>query len=902
MIESALPLAAMNAAGRAEKAVPRPGLPATMHIWWSRKPTGLARAVLFASIVDDPDDRAEHQRLADLVADLAHWDCPPERLQEARQLVLQQCGGNPPPVIDPFCGGGVIPLEAGRLGLRSVAGDLNPVAALITKGLVEIPSAVAGKGPVHPRATLAAGAADRAGGIAADIAAYGDQLLAEVHARIGHHYPSVQGGPAVSYLWARSGTCANPGCGGELPLLSTWWLRRSRGPLWHVAPVLPASRRGARPDRIDFEVRQGPPPDDLVDLKVGNGATYRCPLCGEATPSAAVREQSRQGTLGLRLVAIQTFSDPERPRNGRSWMSADEAQSTAALQAWPDERTFPLGEEAFPVVSGNIGLFGLDTVEKLLTPRQRLLMVTMCDCLRDLTPVIQDDARRAGLDGTEESPGIPLRDHGHGARAHAEAVTTYLALAISRMANRVSTMTVHNRANGSVEQSFIQPGYVFYGDFPEANPFSGSTGSFANSLKHVVATVAALPAGGPPARVTCGSAVDVLDDTVRGDTVRGIVSTDPPYYDMFDYSALSNLFYTWLRLALSEIWPDETATAQAPDRDQIVSNQSRFDGDKERAHAHFESGLRDAVAALRSVQLDDFPLTLYYGYQQTQRRAKGRSSTAWEVLLEALIDNGFQVVSTWPLRTERPEGVKTGSSSLASSMLLACRRRPPSAERLSREGFRSELETSLREAIRTFQEDSITPVDLAQSAIGPGMVIYSSYEEVLEDDGTPMGVRAALELIHHALDEAVADSDTGYDAETRWAIEWFESRGREPDDRGAAEQLATAHSTSVDRLAETGIVVAEPGKVRLRSIDEWAGLGAPGSVWAATHRLCHRLEDGDESAAAEVLAELDSDAATNAKALAYRLYLICAERRWASEAAVVNNIVRAWPNVEKHVT
>jgi putative DNA methylase len=874
-----------------------------MHIWWSRKPTGLARAVLFASIIDDPVDQparwpaeadryAERQRLLDLLAELARWNCPSERVDEARRLVADQCGGEPPTVIDPFCGGGVIPLEAVRLGLEVAAVDLNPVAALITKGLVEIPRTVAGLGPVHPRAVRPK-APVGGEGVAADIAAYGEQLLASVSARIEHHYPPIAGSPVVSYLWARTATCANPACGAEVPLLSTWWLAKARGRLWHVVPVpaaVPASRAGGR-RRIGFEVRKGPPPPDLEDLKVGNGANYRCPTCEAVTNAAELRTQGMRGELGLRMVAVQTFADPER-RRGRSWVSADEIQATAALQAWPDDRVFPVAGPGPPLVSGNMASFGFDTIEKLLTPRQRLLMVTMCDVLRELEPLVEEDARRAGLCDDDSA----LRDGGGGARGYAEAVTTYLALVISRMANRVSTMTVHNRANGSVEQSFVQPGYAFYGDFPEANPFSGSTGSFANSLKHVVAAVAALPVG-PSARVTCGSAVDAVAPGMQG-----VVCTDPPYYDMFDYSALSNLFYAWLRLALRDIWPSETVWPVAPDVGQIVSNQARFDGDRALAHAHFETGLREAVAMLRAAQLDGFPLSMFYGYQQTQRRENGRSSDAWEVLLGALIDAGFQIVSTWPLRSERPEGVKTGSNSLASSILLVCRVRPTAAETLSREDFVARLRASLREAVRTFQHNNITPVDLAQSAIGPGMVNYSSCEQVHDADGSRMQVRTALELINRVLDETVAEPDAEYDAETRWAIGWFEDRGREAGDHETAERLAAAEGTSVRRLEAIGIVTTESEKVRLSDAKSFlARVGDPTpevSIWERTQRLCHLLAEADEQAAARLLHDLDRSTVIATKALIYRLFLICNQRRWTAEAVMLNTVVRTWPTLE----
>lgn len=902
LIESALPVEAMNLAGRAEKAVPKKGLPATMHLWWSRKPTGLARAVLFASVIDDPMERADlwpseeerHEKrheLLDMVADLSRWDCPLPRIEEARGLVRAQCGDNVPQFIDPFCGGGAIPLEAARLGLPAAAIDLSPVAALITKGLIEVPSVIGGLGPVHPAAPKRLGASTRMEGLGQDVRLYGEQLIAETRERIGGSYPPVlaldgSATQAVSYLWARAATCSNPGCRAELPLLSTWWLSKRAKNHWHVRPSFGEGR-------INFEVHRGAPPEDLEDLKVSRGANFRCAICGEVTDADEVRRQGQAKQVGLRLVAIQTFADPSKPRGGRAWTAATQEQESVALAAWPTDREFPLPGFELPAVAGNIHSFGLHTIEDLLTSRQRLLMVTMCEVLAGLRKTIERDAAGAGI----PTDAAFLRDGGRGARAYGEAVATYLGLAISRMANRVSTMTIHNRANGSVEQSFVQPAYAFYGDFPEADPFSGSTGSWGNSLVHVAAAVAALPVG-PRSSVTCASALDALPG------MKGIVSTDPPYYDMFDYSALSNLFYPWLRLGLGSIWPDETGSLLAPEADQIVSNAARFGGDRAQAHEYFESRLRDAFKLLKEVQLDEYPLTLYYGYQQTEQRRNGRSSTAWEALLDSLIDSGFSIVSTWPLRTERPEGVKTGSNALASSILLVCRERSSTAPTVSRKDFLAALRGALPRALATLRESNIAPVDLAQSAIGPGMAVYTAFSRVLEADGSTMTVRTALEHINRVLDEIVSGTESEFDAETRWAITWFEEVGHGDGPFGQAEQLSKSRNTSIAGLVEAGIVLLRSGKVRLCGRDELPDGWSPDeddrlTVWESTQHLIRRLEGDGEGSAASLLAELGSTRGEAAKDLAYRLFLVCDRKGWAKEATAYNGLVTAWPELQR---
>lgn len=835
LIEVAMPLVAMNQAGRDEKAVPRKGLPATMHLWWSRKPTGLARAVLFATIVDDPCDRpdlwpheadrhAEHQRLQSLVADLARWDCPAERLQEARDVLAKQCGDELPAVVDPFCGGGAIPLEAVRLGLPAEAVDLNPVAALVTKCLVELPHRFAGRGPVHPGAGPLSDRANPAAGLAEDVSRYGDRLLAETRGRIGHCYPAVAGAVPVSYLWARTVVCS-AGCGAVVPLVSTWWLCRRPTNQWHLQPVVQAS------GQMKLVVQPGPPPEHLIDPKAGKGASYRCSGCGEVTEADDVRARSQDEGLPLRLVAIQTLVDAERPWLGRAWVSPSAEQEQLGRFPLPPAGTCHGQELAHDLIDvpegcGNARSFGFRTMADLLTPRQRGLLLALHDALGDLKPLIERDARHAGL---PDDP-APLREGGEGAKAYAEAVTTYLALTISRMTNRTSTMTVHNRHNGSVEQSFVQAGYAFYGEFAEANPFSGSTGSFGNSLAHVVRAVAELPAG-PGARVRCGSAATALrdPDVAPGARRTGIICTDPPYYDTFDYAALSGWFYASLRTGLGDIWPAETRWEAPPDTEQVVATPSSFGGDRAQAHAQFEERIRDTLAAFRSAHDADYPLTLYYAYQQTQRRPGGRGSNAWEALLSGLVDSGWQVVRAWPLRTERPEGVKTRANTLASSVLLVCRQRPPAASVAGRDELLAQLREALTEAVELFLDCNVQPVDLTQAAIGPGLAVFSSYREVRGPDGRALSVGDGLEAITNTLDEVMVAAL--------------------PDPR------------------------TSPG-------------------WAVSHDLVALMRDGKGPEATELASQLSPDLVDQVKLLSYRLFLTADRQRRQQDAMAYNNLMR----------
>lgn len=701
-------------------------------------------------------------------------------------------------------------------------------------------------------------------------------------------------------------------------MLSTWWLSRKPTNRWYVCPIVEG-------DRFGFSAERGPPPAGLKDLKIGRGANFRCLHCSTVNDAEAVRRCGRETGFGLRLVAVQGLADPSRPRAGRAWFSAEEAAERAGLAA---AAGFPAKVEAalqrdLPADCGNVTAFGLNTFADVLSPRQQRTMATFAEVIGGMTPVIYQDALAAGM----ADDGLGVEQGGCGARAYAEAVITYLALALSRMANRTTTMTTHNRANGSVEQSFIRPAYGFYGEFAEANPFSGSTGSWAGGLGYVARAMAALPAPSAPlsastarhcpsrpgdrssetarvgtADVRCGSMLSALDGAA------GVVCTDPPYYDMFDFAALSNLFLVWLRAALGDVWPETLGSLPAPTAEQIVANPARSGGDRAAAHERFVKLLRLAFERMRAVHDSNYPLTVYFGYQQSGTRSKvatgGSPGTAWEALLDGLIAAGFRITATWPLRTERPEGVKKGTKSLASSVLLVCR---PVAESgsvrpsITMADLRLALRAELPEAVRMMQQANIAPLDLVQAAIGPGMAVYTRFERVLTADGSPLGVREALAMIDEVLDEALHGAQVRFDPATRWALSWFDEHGFAEGSFGRAEQLSKAHNTSVASLTAAGIIIAGD-RVRLRHRRETgtaqipSRVGVP-TVWEAAHRLLRDLDGEGESAAAALLGRLDAGTAAAVRDLTYQLFRICARRNRNAEAAAYNGLVTAWPEL-----
>jgi len=887
LIEVALPLEAINRESAREKSI-RHGHPSTLHLWWARRPLAACRAVLFASLVDDPsshpdrfpteaDQERERQRLFALLERLVPWEATarPEVLEAARAEILASCDGAPPPVLDPFAGGGSIPLEAQRLGLEVRASDLNPVAVLITKALVELPARFAGRAPVHPDAAdLGTGGWTGARGLAEDVRRYGAWMREEAHRRIGHLYPDAtlpNGSTArvIAWLWARTVKCPNPACGATMPLVSTYKLSTKKGKERWLRPMVdPAAKR------VRFEVSTTEPAEDVP--KQGRGARFRCLVCGQVAPEEHPRIEGRAGRMDQQLVATVT-------QQGRSRVYLDANQSDArrpaqAAPAWgPEQR---VTEHSHDV--DRLPMYGMPRWRDAFTPRQLAALTTLVD----LVAAAHD---RVLADGGDE--------------AYADAVATYLGLAASRTTDFSSTLATwsSNPQNELVRGTFGRHALPMTWDFAEANVFGNSSGSFEILLAAVAKALERLPA-------SASADVRQLDATA---TVRpshdALVCTDPPYYDNIGYADLSDYFYVWMRRALKDVHPDLFSTLLTPKREELVATPYRHGGRRE-AERFFEKGLFGTFERMREAQHPDYPLTLFYAFKQAEAEGNGAVvSSGWDTMLSALLDAGFAITGTWPVRTERSgRSIAIGTAALASSIVLVCRPRAIDAPLATRRELVGALRAELPEALRTLQQGNIAPVDLAQAAIGPGMAVFSRYAKIVEADGSAMTVRTALGLINQALDEILAEQEGDFDADTRFAVTWFEQRGMEDGPYGEGDVLARAKNTSVTGMVEAGVLAQRAGKVRLLARaelpDEWDPVeDGRFTTWEATQHLTLRLETRGEAAAAALLARLGGDFGERAKELAYRLFAICDRKGWAAEAIGYNALVVAWPEIARQV-
>lgn len=900
LIEVALPLTAINAASAREKSI-RHGHPSTLHLWWARRPLAACRAVLFASLVDDPsahpeqfpteqEQTAERERLFRLMEQLVLWENSnnEEVLRQARAEILKSTDGNPPPVLDPFAGGGSIPLEAQRLGLEAHASDLNPVAVLINKALIEIPPKFANRPPVNPEArqSLMDGDWQGARGLANDIRYYGKWMRDEAERRIGHLYPKVilpveyGGGEAtvIAWLWTRTVTCPNPACGAQMPLVRSFWLSKKKGKEAWIEPQVDHS---VTPPIVHFEVKndKGKPQGSTVNRR---GAI--CITCQTSVPLSYVRSQAQAGRMKCMPLAIVAEGHGERV-----YFAPTEEHEKMALSAKPKWKP----EELVTTPSHDVDrlpMYGMYAWGDAFTSRQLVSLTTFSDLVQD--------ARLLVLENSNDDV------------AYADAVATYLGMGVSRLSDICNALCMWETTKTQVRHLFTRQAISMHWDFAEPNVFAGAAGDFGVSLGNLIKALEATPAEGRSV-VQLQDAIAIIDSPKHF-----LVSTDPPYYDNIGYADLADFFYIWLRRSLHTIYPDLFKTMLVPKAQELVASSYRFGGSKSEAQEFFEKGLGEAFERMRAVQCPEVPLTVYYAFKQAESDAddineNGESSnganitasTGWETMLEGLIRAGFAITGTWPIRTEMlNRSVGQGTNALASSIVLVCRPRPVDAPIAQRRQFLNALKAELPAALKNLQRGSIAPVDLAQASIGPGMAIYSRYSRVVESDGTRMGVRTALQLINRALDEALAEQEGEYDAETRWAIAWFEQYAMNEGDYGTAETLSKAKNSSVQSMVDTGLVQARGGKVRLLRREElpedWNPRASRLTVWEVMQRLIHALDTRGETGAGHILRQSGARGEI-ARDLAYRLYTVCERKGWAQEALAYNSLVTSWSEITR---
>lgn len=900
LIEVSIPLEAINEQAAREKSI-RHGHPSTLHLWWARRPLAAARCVLFAQLVDDPSSNAEQyraeavergiddaeidawvesrveserERLHTILTELADWDNLNDEVlwNEARKEVLKSTGGNPPPIVDPFAGGGAIPLEAQRLGLEAHASDLNPVAVLINRAMIEIPPKFAGLSPVHPNAEANTLGWSGAQGLADDVRRYGIWMRDEAEKRIGHLYPTATlddgtEAPVIAWIWARTVTCPNPACGTEMPLVRSWWLNKRKG---REAYVVPKIVDGRVEFSIGYDLTHAPSKNEDGTMRRGHGV---CVACRVTVPNSYIREHANSVSLGERLIA--TVASGDRSRVYLSPTSEMEATALGVV------RPKNVPKQVVPTPNHDVDrlpMYGMPTWGDAFTNRQLVALNTFCDLIGESRDFALKDVR-----------------DGRGSEAYADAVATYLAISVSRCTDYWSSLCSWHNSKETVRNVFGRQAIPMVWDFVEVSPMSEYTGGFIGQLNWVTKALAKVPSG-PLAEAR-------QRDVLKIDFSGQLISTDPPYYDNIGYADLSDFFYVWLRKSLKMIQSDLFGSMLVPKSEELVANQYRHNG-RAGAQKFFEDGFRDVFAHARESALEDFPITVYYAFKQADTSEEGTASTGWETLLEGMVRNRWQVTSTWPMRSELTNRMlASGTNALASSIVLSLRPRKDNAGVIDKRQFRDELLGELPDKLREMQQGTIAPVDLAQAAIGPGMAVYSKYDRVLEADGSSVTVRQALQLINTVIDEVLDEQEGDFDSYTRWCVKWFAQFGFDTAAYGTAETLASATNTSLSGLVRTGAVKSTGGKVRLLGPSDFEDGYRPEKdnvvmLWEISIRTATALDRNGVVDAGRILSGAADRIDVGAvKELAFLGYKLAEKRKDSATARLFNALATSWPEV-----
>lgn len=912
LIEVALPLEAINAEAAREKSI-RHGHPSTLHLWWARRPLAAARAVIWSSLVDDPSahpelypteeaQNTERQRLFGILEKLVKWENSndPEVLAAAKAEILRSTNNNPPALLDPFAGGGAIPLEAQRLGLEAHAHDLNPVAVMINKAMIEIPPRFAGQASVNPDSrTRLDGATGWQGaqGLAADVQYYGEWMKREAFRRIGHLYPKVKvphelgGGEAtvIAWIWARTVKCPNPACGCEMPLASTFVLSKKKGKeAW-----IQLSKNGSQ---LNFQVQYGKYDNSLENgTKKGKKALFCCPICGDGLVNGDYADnEANAGRMSAVLMAVVAEGV-----HGRIYLSPDDVEMPSmmtnieASYASEDIESQVSHAECRGTFASNAQgrRYGFYEFKDYFTHRQLTALTTFSSLVAEAQAKAEADAVAAGVINDH----IALSAGGSGARAYGEAVGVYLAFVIDKMTDYNSSICSWHNSGEKMRNTFGRQAIPMVWDYAEANPFCSSSGSYDNMLDWVVRCIEQLPAQG-------NAEVSQFDAQSDCGLRNIMVSSDPPYYDNIGYADLSDFFYVWMRQSLKDTYPKLFRTMLVPKAEELVATPYRFEGSTEKARDFFEDGMLHTCQQIYQYAREDIPVTIYYAYKQSDTDEDSKTaSTGWETMLSAIIRAGFAITGTWPMRTEMANrSIASGTNALASSIVLVCRKRPAEAPQTTRRGFIAELKRELRPALQKLQHSNIAPVDLAQSAIGPGMGVYSRYGRVLEADGSAMTVRSALQIINQELDVYFNEQDGELDANSRFCVDLYTQNAFNNLKFGDADTLARAKNTSVAALAAKGVLSAEKGIVRLLTREELPEKVDPReeSIWLLCQQLTRAMETGGVEACAQIVAPMLGSNAERAKDLAYRLYTLAERKGWTQEGYAYNALVVAWREIQ----
>ena len=883
LIEVAIPIDEINLASIREKTI-RQGHPSTFHLWWARRPLATCRAVLFAQLVDDPSSfpekfstpeaiQKERKRLFSIMKELVQWKNSnnEEILEEARKEIRRCCNGDTPTIYDPFSGGASIPLEANRLELDVVGSDINPIAVLIGRSLLDFPRLHVDKVPCHKDTKLRTHY-NKLDGLSEDIRYFAQKLRDLAWKEIGHLYPDVSislgekitTAKVVAWIWVRTVRSPDPGLNGvPVPLIGSYWLcKKPRKKVWIESEI--------DKTQVQFKICKGVPESEEIinrGTKLKNSANFICPLTGTSIPADYIKSEGREGRLGWKLVSVVANS-----KNGRQYLPASELHEKTAFEASPRWRPeFPMSQHSQYMSVTN---YGITKWSDFFSDRQTIALETFFDLIHEAVSDLARTPRYQAL------------------------IATYLSLGVSKMATRQCVGSYWDRTRENVAQVFTMQALPMRWDTAESNPFSESTGDFIGQIDYMVRAIEKLPLGNRNVSIKHNDATSVDFDNC-------VISTDPPYYDNIPYADLSDFFYVWLRKRLKNLYPDLFSTLLVPKADELVADRERHNG-KEKAEKFFLEGMTNVMKNMASKGNQDFPTTIYYAYRQGTQPKGDDTSRGWTTFLRAIVDAGYQINATWPLRTEYTSGIKQKRNVLSTSIVVVCRPRPANAATATRSEFVREIRSAVGNGLKQLREANLSPADIPQSSIGFGISVYTKYRYVIEANDTFMGVQTALQLINKELDEVLNGLQGNFDNLTRFLISWFEQYGLEKGAYGTADSIAKARVSSVDNARIEGLVESSGGFVRILhrselSDDLVTDPKVQKTVWGCCQSVIRILEQNGEKKAGAFLGSLPSTQVEETRDLAYCLYDISVNKiNNAKEANSYNALISVWSDLMRH--
>ncbi|MBC8553108.1 MAG: DUF1156 domain-containing protein [Candidatus Brocadiales bacterium] len=877
LIEVALPLEAINKACSKEKSI-RHGHISTLHLYWARRPLSSARAVIFSSLIDDPSNNKdlsedevlkERNRLFKIIEQLVLWKNENNQslLGSVKHEINKSTNNQPPVFLDPFAGGGAIPYEAQKLGLKSYASDLNPVSVVINKAQIEIPAMVKDLNPINPESKNKIASFSNAQGLAEDFNYYSKIVYKKAFERLSKYYPKSKNGESViGWYWSRTVECSNPACSSVIPMLSNNVLVNKKNRKVWLKHKLDGNS-------VTFQVTESM--DVTEDSpKTGRGANFKCYHCHTISNSNYIKEKSKKKALGFQMIAKICNSGSKK-----TYYNIEEKDLEIFNQAQPEWTLDESMDENNPTLVSGRG-YGINNWNEIFLSRQMLSLTVF----------------------VEEIKTIKDLSISHGAsEEYANSLVVHLSMCFDRFLNRMTSFCRYHTGRESIEGALGRQMLPMIFDFVESNPFSEKTGSWISAISWSIKILNS-------SLINAAGYVDQIDARKAiYDLECPLIITDPPYYDNIMYADLSDFYYVWLKKLLKDIYPEIFATIKTPKTPEITANKHLYGGDSTKANEHFLNGLSDAAKLIADKANPNFPIIYYYAFKQSETDKGGTASTGWETFLEGLIKTNCQITATWPIRTEMVTGLVGGTNVLSSSIIIAVRKRNHDGNIATRKEFIKDLSLELEKSLLEMLQSNISPVDIQQSIIGPGMAVFTRYAKVLEADGGPMTVRTALQIINSELDRIQENSDIEMDSDTRFCIQWFDTYGYDEKTYGEAETLARAKDISVQGLVNSGVFEADSGKAKLKHWSKMPTDWDPRTdnrltLWECTHHMVRELVNGDGQLGAAKLAKfMGPQKADEAKELAYQLYHICDKRSWAKHAGDYNTLVSNWADIKSQI-